>query len=96
MAMREGWKGWDDYADFYDWENAQTLDRRDVRFWQNMARRAQGPVLELGCGTGRISWPLVRAGVSVVGVDRSAQMLGRARTRRARRGQRRLRAKQGG
>jgi hypothetical protein len=30
MAIREGWHGWDAYAPFYDWENAQTLDRRDV------------------------------------------------------------------
>src|SRR5918993_351985 len=28
--MAEGWQGWDDYAPFYDWENAQTLARRDV------------------------------------------------------------------
>ena len=35
----EGWKGWDDYAPFYDWENAQTLDRRDVDFWRRMAAR---------------------------------------------------------
>ena len=77
----EGWKGWDEYAAFYDWENAQTLDRRDVRFWQSMARRAKGPVLELGCGTGRIAIPVARTGVHVVGVDRSEEMLGRARRR---------------
>ena len=29
----EGWHGWDDYAPFYDWENARTLGRRDVPFW---------------------------------------------------------------
>jgi len=29
---REGWQGWDTYAPFYDWENAQTLGRRDVAF----------------------------------------------------------------
>ena len=26
----EGWHGWDDYAPFYDWENAQTVQRRDI------------------------------------------------------------------
>ena len=83
MSPKEGWQGWDDYAPFYDWENARTLGRRDVPFWRRVALASAGQVLELGCGTGRISWPLVRAGVSVVGVDRSAQMLGRARTRRA-------------
>ena len=80
----QGWHGWDDYADFYDWENAQTLDRRDVRFWQDMAQRADGPVLELGCGTGRVTIPVARTGARIVGVDRSAEMLAHAR-RRARR-----------
>jgi ubiquinone/menaquinone biosynthesis C-methylase UbiE len=86
MAMREGWSGWDDYADFYDWENAQTLDRRDVKFWQAMARRTNGPILELGCGTGRVTIPVARTGARVIGVDRSSEMLGHAlkRLRRAR------------
>ena len=78
---REGWKGWDDYAPFYDWENARTLGRRDVPFWRRVASHASGPVLELGCGTGRISVPLARAGVDIVGIDRSAPMLARARDR---------------
>lgn len=79
---REGWQGWDEYAPFYDWENARTLGRRDVGFWTRIARRAGGPVLELGCGTGRISTPLVEAGVDLVGIDRSAEMLARARPAR--------------
>jgi ubiquinone/menaquinone biosynthesis C-methylase UbiE len=78
---REGWQGWDTYAPFYDWENAQTLGRRDVAFWTRIASRAAGPVLELGCGTGRVTIPLARAGVEIVGVDRSAPMLERARKR---------------
>ena len=77
----EGWQGWDSYADFYDWENAQTLDRRDVRFWQGMAARTPGPVLELGCGTGRVTIPVARVCAHVFGVDRSAEMLSHARTR---------------
>ena len=83
MAKREGWEGWDDYAPFYDWENARTLGRRDVPLWRRIALEAGGPVLELGCGTGRISLPLVRAGVSLVGIDRSTPMLNRARRRLA-------------
>jgi ubiquinone/menaquinone biosynthesis C-methylase UbiE len=78
---REGWRGWDDYADFYDWENAQTLDRRDVKFWREMAARATGPVLELGCGTGRVTIPIARTGARIIGIDRSSAMLRRARTR---------------
>ncbi len=79
----EGWTGWDEYAPFYDWENARTLGRKDVPFWRRIARTVSGRVLELGCGTGRISLPLARAGVSIVGVDRSEPMLARA-ARRAR------------
>ena len=77
----EGWEGWDDYARFYDWENARTLCRRDVAFWRAQALHASGRVLELGCGTGRISVPLGKAGVQVVGLDRSESMLTRARAR---------------
>ncbi len=73
----EGWTGWDAYAPFYDWENARTLGRRDVSFWQRLAASVQGRVLELGCGTGRVSLPLARAGVDLVGIDRSAAMLTR-------------------
>ena len=81
VARREGWQGWDEYAPFYDWENAQTVGRRDVAFWRRVASKAGGPVLELGCGTGRVSLPLARAGVNLVGVDRSAPMLERAHRR---------------
>ncbi len=83
MSHREGWTGWDAYAPFYDWENARTLGRRDVPFWRDVARQASGRVLELGCGTGRISLPLARAGVDLVGIDRSAPMLERAAKRLA-------------
>jgi ubiquinone/menaquinone biosynthesis C-methylase UbiE len=78
---REGWQGWDEYAPFYDWENARTLGRRDVPFWQRVAAQADGQVLELGCGTGRISIPLAKSGVDLVGVDRSEPMLSRLRSR---------------
>lgn len=81
---KQGWEGWDQYAAFYDWENARTLGRRDVPFWRRIALAARGPVLELGCGTGRISVPLARAGVTLVGIDRSQPMLARAEERRRR------------
>jgi ubiquinone/menaquinone biosynthesis C-methylase UbiE len=87
---REGWQGWDTYAPFYDWENAQTLGRRDVAFWRRVAAKAKGPVLELGCGTGRVSVPLARAGVDLIGIDRSAAMLDRATARIAKSRTRRL------
>jgi SAM-dependent methyltransferase len=83
----EGHHGWDEYAPFYDWENARTFGRRDVAFWQRLVTARGGRVLELGCGTGRVTVPLARTGAAeVVGIDRSAPMLirGRTRLRRAR------------
>lgn len=82
--MIDGADGWDDYAPFYDWENARTIGRRDVAFWRQIARRERAPVLELGCGTGRVLLPMARTGVPVTGIDRSAPMLAyaAARTRR--------------
>jgi len=84
LRSREGWQGWDTYAPFYDWENAQTLGRRDVPFWRRVASAASGRVLELGCGTGRVSVPLASIGIDLVGIDRSAPMLERAQQRLAR------------
>jgi SAM-dependent methyltransferase len=80
-AARPGWEGWDAYAPFYDWENARTVARRDIAFWQRLAVAQDGPVLELGCGTGRVVVPMLRAGARLVGIDRSAEMLARARQR---------------
>jgi SAM-dependent methyltransferase len=80
-SASEGWKGWDDYAPFYDWENAQTVARRDVAFWRRLAAAQEGHILELGCGTGRITSPVARTGARIVGIDRSLPMLERARQR---------------
>jgi len=82
----KGSSGWDDYAPFYDWENARTLGRRDLPFWRDLAGREQkhGPLLEFGCGTGRLLIPIARSGINATGVDLSTPMLGyaiaRART----------------
>lgn len=57
--------------------------RPDVPFYVAEAEGARGrgggAVLELGCGTGRVTLPLARAGHTVVGVDGSAGMLARCR-----------------
>lgn len=86
----KGHEGWDDYAPYYDWENRQTVGRRDIGFWQRIAAPVDGAVLELGCGTGRVALPVARDGATVIGIDRSQSMLARARTRvrRARLGSR--------
>ncbi len=48
---------------------------QDIPFWLALAKRHPGPILELGCGTGRLTLPLARAGHSVLGLDRDAGML---------------------
>src|ERR1700719_470085 len=44
----EGWTGWDEYAPFYDWENARTQGRRDVPFWRRLTGGVRGRVLAPG------------------------------------------------
>jgi SAM-dependent methyltransferase len=47
----------------------------DVQFYIEEARKAGSPILEIGCGTGRILLPIAEAGMRVVGLDRSPTML---------------------
>jgi len=47
----------------------------DAEFYRRMAHATGGPVLELGCGTGRILLPIARDGIPCVGLDASATML---------------------
>ncbi|RJP16159.1 MAG: class I SAM-dependent methyltransferase [Candidatus Abyssobacteria bacterium SURF_5] len=58
--------------------------RRDISFFVEMARESGGPVLEIGCGTGRILIPTARAGIETVGLDISASMLAVCREKLAR------------
>jgi SAM-dependent methyltransferase len=46
-----------------------------VEFWLSQARISGGSILELGCGTGKLSIPLAEAGFSVVGLDNSPALL---------------------
>lgn len=69
-------------AEAYDAEIDQLRAAADVPFYVGLARQAaeagQG-VLELGCGTGRVTIPIAAAGVDVVGLDSSPAMLEVAR-----------------
>jgi SAM-dependent methyltransferase len=49
--------------------------RPDIDFFVETAQLSGGPVLEVGCGTGRILIPTARAGVNIVGLDLSHHML---------------------
>lgn len=56
--------------------DAVYADVDDAPLWRAMAAAVQGaPLLELGCGTGRVMLPLARDGHEITGLDLSAQML---------------------
>lgn len=74
-------------AALYDWEYRRR--REDVAFYRMLAGERDGPVLDLGCGSGRVMLPLVRDGHRVCGVDLSPDMLARASQRLRRMGARR-------
>jgi len=47
----------------------------DLKFWLEAAARDDTPILELGCGTGRVSSAIAKAGREVYGIDRDHEML---------------------
>ncbi|MGE5224872.1 MAG: class I SAM-dependent methyltransferase [Omnitrophica WOR_2 bacterium] len=51
------------------------LHMEDLPFWLELARQQGGPVLELGCGAGRLLLPMAQAGFLMYGLDRDAAML---------------------
>lgn len=53
----------------------------DVEFYRGYAEIVGSPILELGCGTGRLLVPLAEAGYRITGVDSSPEMLEHARQR---------------
>ncbi|MEO8842655.1 MAG: methyltransferase domain-containing protein [Kofleriaceae bacterium] len=69
------------YADaaLYDYEYRRR--RADVTFYRELAKRRGGPILDLGCGSGRATIPLARDGHHVFAIDQSASMLAKLRSR---------------
>ncbi len=59
-----------------------TLDF-DVPYWLAVAKDANGPVLEIGCGTGRVLLRLLEAGADADGIDLAEPMIERLRARAA-------------
>lgn len=49
--------------------------QEDIPFWIEAANQLGSPILELGCGTGRVLLPLVQSGHRVIGLDKDAHML---------------------
>ncbi len=69
----------DPFARFYDLFYAQRED--DLQMYRDFALAADGPILELGCGTGRVLIPLALDGRQVTGLDLSAAMLAAAQAK---------------
>src|SRR4051794_25820427 len=70
-----------DDPDVYDFENRE-FDP-DGPFYLTLAQRIGSPLLELGCGTGRVAIPLAKKGFDLTGLDVSAAMLALARRKAA-------------
>lgn len=61
---------------YYDAENTDKND--DIPFYYELAQEVEGPILDVGCGTGRVMFPLARAGFETHGIDNEPAMLDRA------------------
>jgi ubiquinone/menaquinone biosynthesis C-methylase UbiE len=70
-------------ADYYDSSPMVVQRTHDVAFYVSAARKYGDPVLELGCGTGRVTMAIAQAGYRVTGLDISPRMLERAMEKRA-------------
>src|SRR5690348_6387935 len=73
---------YDSWADRY--EDLSPERGADVPFYVGLAREADGPLVELAVGTGRVAIPVAQAtGMRVIGIDSSSGMLAQARLRAA-------------
>ncbi len=68
-------------TDLFDAVTALLRGEDDLPFWQFLATRSPGPVLECGAGTGRILAPLLKAGVDAYGLELSEERLCAGRSR---------------
>jgi ubiquinone/menaquinone biosynthesis C-methylase UbiE len=64
-------------AEYYDASPIVT-GRADVAFYVNTAKEFGDPVLELGCGSGRVTLSVAQAGFHITGLDLSRKMLAQA------------------
>src|SRR5258708_16206736 len=70
-------------ADYYDASPVVAGRTQDIAFYRSATREFGDPVLELGCGTGRVTMALAEDGSRVSGLDLSERMLERAAQKRA-------------
>jgi SAM-dependent methyltransferase len=63
-------------AKHYEAAYAAKEDLVDLPFYLDLAQPSPGPILEIGCDTGRVLLPIARQGIEIHGVDNSLPMLG--------------------
>lgn len=73
-------------GDIHDSQFAYLFRRDDIPFWVALAQKYGPRVLELACGTGRITIPIAASGVTIDGLDFSVSMLQGAQARATRHG----------
>ncbi len=61
-------------AHLYDYDNKELLED-DLPFYLSYAQKAGGPILEMACGTGRLTIPMAEKGFQIDGLDLSQPML---------------------
>ncbi len=74
MDQTGGYREYKFVSEFYDYV-VPYVQRQDLEFYVGLAMESGGPVLELGCGTGRVLIPTAKAGVQITGLDLSEHML---------------------
>ncbi len=74
---------YDTIARYYDAENEDVVD--DLALFSAVAEDTDGLILDVGCGIGRVMFHLATEGRTIHGLDRSAEMLARARRKQAQR-----------
>ncbi len=69
----------EEYRDPEDYDHEYGSYEPGGPFYERLAREVGSPILELACGTGRVTIPLARQGFQVTGLDLVPEMLERAR-----------------
>lgn len=68
---------WNDYAFLFDWElyAINSHQTNDFKAWLRLSKQIKGKVLELGCGSGRITSQLAENNIDISGIDMSSVLI---------------------